>query len=248
MTDDFDDNLPSGGETTRRRKLYGRSKGKRLRTHHSSLMENLLPRVQVVLPDAAPDGGFPILDPGTLFSAGPAEVWLEVGFGGGEHLAFQAENNPEVGIIGCEPFVNGMAKLLARIEERALANVRVFSTDAALLLERLAPGSLSRIFILYPDPWPKARHNKRRFISQANLDLIARALKPGGQLRFVSDIDDYVEWTLGHVARHGGFSGPDGGPEDWLKPPVDWFGTRYEAKAIREGRRGHYLDFRRIER
>ncbi|MDE1172308.1 MAG: tRNA (guanine(46)-N(7))-methyltransferase TrmB [Parvibaculaceae bacterium] len=244
MVDEPDDDLPSGGETPRRRMLYGRSKGKRLRTRHAGLMETLLPKVRIDVPGQWMPDGTP-LDPRTFFAAPPRQVWFEVGFGGGEHLAFQAGSNPDVGFIGCEPFINGMAKLLALIDERALGNVRVCPTDAALLLERLAPASIDRLFILYPDPWPKQRHNKRRFISQGNLDLVARVLKPGGQFRFVSDIDDYVAWTLDHAARHGGFSGPSGTPEDWLQPPADWHRTRYEEKALREGRRGHYLDFYR---
>lgn len=231
-----------------RRHVYGRRRGKRLREHQSDLMETLLPRVSVPLEGKTP------LDPAALFEPGTKEVWLEIGFGGGEHLIFQAGRNSDTGIIGCEPFINGVAKLLAEIETHELSNVRVLSDDARFLLERLEPESLSRIFILYPDPWPKKRHNKRRFINAETLALIARALKPGGQLRFASDIPDYVGWTLARILRHNRERAHGEGalewlaecPSDWRDAPQDWPGTRYEEKAIREGRTPAYLDFRRL--
>jgi len=231
-----------------RRHVYGRRRGKRLREHHSDLMETLLPRISVPLDGDAP------LDPAVLFAPGTKEVWLEIGFGGGEHLAFQAAHNRDAGIIGCEPFINGVAKLLAEIEAQELTNVRVLSDDARFLLERLKPESLSRVFILYPDPWPKKRHNKRRFVNAETLGLIARALKPGGHLRFASDIPDYVGWTLSRILRHNRERAHGAGslewlaerPADWRDAPADWPGTRYEDKAIREGRTPAYLDFRRL--
>lgn len=211
-------------------------------------METLLPRVSVPLDDEVP------LDPAELFEPGTKDIWLEIGFGGGEHLVFQAGQNRDTGLIGCEPFINGVAKLLAEIETQELSNVRVLSDDARFLLERLKPESLSRIFILYPDPWPKKRHNKRRFINPETLSGIARALRPGGQLRFASDIPDYVGWTLVRILRHnrerahgaGSLEWLADSPADWRKAPEDWPGTRYEEKAIREGRTPAYLDFRRL--
>lgn len=231
-----------------RRHVYGRRRGKRLRGHQNDLMETLLPRVSVPLDDEVP------LDPAELFEPGTKDIWLEIGFGGGEHLVFQAGQNRDTGLIGCEPFINGVAKLLAEIETQELSNVRVLSDDARFLLERLKPESLSRIFILYPDPWPKKRHNKRRFINPETLSGIARALRPGGQLRFASDIPDYVGWTLVRILRHnrerahgaGSLEWLADSPADWRKAPEDWPGTRYEEKAIREGRTPAYLDFRRL--
>lgn len=209
-------------------------------------METLLPRISVPVGCA----GEAPLDPRTLFGPEIREIWLEIGFGGGEHLAWQAAHNPEAGFLGCEPFINGVAKLVGEIDERGLANVRIHADDARFLLERLVPGSLARVFILYPDPWPKKRHNKRRFINPETLALLAAALAPGGELRFASDIPDYVAWTLAHIRRHnltgkGRFEWLAEAPSDWRNRPDDWPRTRYEAKAIREGRTPAYLRFRR---
>ena len=215
-------------ETERRFQFYGRRKGKSLRRHHSGLMEELLPHLRVGLDDP-------------LAGTGP-ERWLEIGFGGGEHLAHQAALHPDVSFIGAEPFVNGVAKLLALIEEKNLANVRIHDADARPLLEALPDHGFARIYLLYPDPWPKARHNKRRFVSPETLLHIHRILKPGGLFLFASDIDDYVAWTRQHVAAHGGFA-EDG---DASEPYENWIETRYEAKARREGRGSSYLRFRRL--
>ncbi len=205
-------------------------------------METLFPRVSISLGDGT-------IDPAALFPGGTREIRLEIGFGGGEHLAWQAERNPDVGFLGCEPFVNGVAKLVAEIADRDLANIRVLADDARFLLEKLAPASLARVVILYPDPWPKKRHRKRRFVNAETLALIARALADGGELRFASDIPDYVAWTLAHIRRHN----LEGGsllewlaeaPADWRQRPEDQPRTRYEAKALREGRTPAYLRFR----
>ncbi|MCB1380985.1 MAG: tRNA (guanosine(46)-N7)-methyltransferase TrmB, partial [Alphaproteobacteria bacterium] len=170
-----------------------------------------------------------------------APRWLEIGFGGGEHLAHQAALHPEVSLIGAEPFLNGVAKLLALVEEAGLANVRIHDGDARYLLESLPDAAFERIYLLYPDPWPKARHNKRRFVSAANLGHFHRLLVPGGLFLFASDIDDYVAWTRAHVEAHGGFAA-EGDP---ARPFDDWIETRYEAKARREGRGSTYLRFRK---
>lgn len=208
--------------------FYGRRKGKPLRRIHVGLMETLLPRVAVDL--AAPLEG------------AQDRRWLEIGFGGGEHLAHQAALNLNVTILGAEPYLNGVAKILAEIEERKLTNARVHYGDARVLLEALPDQCFERVYLLYPDPWPKARQNKRRFVSPTNLVQIHRVLKPSGQFWFASDIDDYVQWTREHIVAHAGFI-EEGDPS---QPFENWTQTRYEAKAVREGRGSAYLRFRKI--
>jgi tRNA (guanine-N7-)-methyltransferase len=208
--------------------FYGRRKGKTLRRHHSALMDQLLPHLRVTLDDPLSGMG--------------ERRWLEIGFGGGEHLAHQAELHPDVSFIGAEPFVNGVAKMLALVEETNLANVKVHDHDARPLLEALPGLSFERIYLLYPDPWPKTRHNKRRFVSPETLAHFHRLLQPGGLFLFASDIDDYVAWTRGHVAEHGGFA-EEGDPAE---PYENWIETRYENKARREGRGSAYLRFRKV--
>jgi tRNA (guanine-N7-)-methyltransferase len=175
-------------------------------------------------------------------------VWLEIGFGGGEHLAWQAAANPDVGIIGCEPFVNGVAKLLAEIEDRDLANVRIHDGDARDLLDLLAPASLDRVFLLYPDPWPKARHRKRRLITAGTVERLARVMTDGAELRIASDIPDYVRWTLVHILSDGRFDWTARRPDDWRHRPTDWPRTRYESKALHSGRVPAYLKIIRARR
>ncbi|MFP3942245.1 MAG: tRNA (guanosine(46)-N7)-methyltransferase TrmB [Alphaproteobacteria bacterium] len=222
-------------------RLWGRRHGKRLRPGQKRLLETLLPQLRVPEPEPGEH-----LDIAALFGGHtPAAVWLEIGFGAGEHMCAQAETHPAAGIIGCEPFVQGMAKALARIDEKRLENIRLFDGDARRLLTWLPPGSLSRIFLLFPDPWPKKRHHKRRFVQQETLDEFARLLRPGGEFRFASDIPSYVRWTLEHVVRHGGFEWTAERPADWRERPPDWPPTRYEAKAVRDGRTPTYLRFLR---
>ena len=204
--------------------FYGRRKGHALRRHHLQLVDELLPKLR--------------FNPGDLKS--PA--WLEIGFGGGEHLAHQAALHPDVSFIGAEPFLNGVAKLLAFIEAKNLANLRIHDGDARDLLEALPEASLERIYLLYPDPWPKERQKKRRFVTAATLTQFHRLLIPGGLFLFASDIADYVDWTRMQVAAHGGFS-EEGDP---AQPFENWIETRYEAKAKRDGRRPAYLTFRRL--
>jgi len=167
------------------------------------------------------------------------QTWFEIGFGGGEHLAHQAELHPDINFIGAEPFLNGVAKLLALIEEKHLTNIRIHDGDARYLLEALPDASLERIFLLYPDPWPKARHAKRRFVSAETLSHFHRLLKPGGLFLFASDIANYVDWTREHMSVHGGF-------REEHDPFEDWIQTRYEIKARREGREPAYLTFRSL--
>ncbi len=205
--------------------FYGRRKGKPLRRLHSELMQTLLPKIAVDL--AQP-----------LFAT-PAPRMLEIGFGGGEHLAHQANLNPTINYIGAEPFLNGVAKILSEIAARKLSNVRVHYGDARPLLEALPAESFDRIYLLYPDPWPKLKQQKRRFINAANLSHFARVLKSGGELWFASDIDDYVQWTRHHVAASKLFEEQP----DAQTPFENWVQTRYEAKARREGRGSAYLRF-----
>lgn len=231
-------------------KTFGRRKGRPLRAHHAALVEELLPQIEIKLP-SGPSGEPHVvpgsLDPERLFGdTAPKEIWLEVGYGGGEHLAEQAIANPEVGIIGCEFFASGVARMLAHLEVSGVSNVRLFTGDARQLLASLTSASLERIFVLYPDPWPKLRHARRRFISPWAVAEFARLVRPAGTVRVVSDIPVYCRWTLQHFGAEARFEWQGEGPSDWRSPPEDWVSTRYEAKALREGRTPAYLDFRRI--
>lgn len=221
-------------------RLYGRRKGKRLRPGQAVLLKELLPRLAVPVP--MPGG---MLDPLTLFAPSCEAVWLEIGFGGGEHLYAQAVVHPKIGFIGSEPFVNGVAKLLAEVHRRSLGNVRIHASDARPLLEALAPASIGRIFVLFPDPWPKKRHHKRRLIQPETLDLMARVMADEAELRLATDDADYAAWILATVAGHGAFAGPAGGPRGFAERPDDWPPTRYEAKASRRRAPCNYLLFRR---
>ncbi len=219
--------------------LYGRRQDKPLRARPARLMEEFLPRV------ATPDPGVGEIDPATMFS-GKREIWFEVGFGGGEHIAWQAAQNPDVGLIGAEPFVNGVAKLLSKVDEGGLENIRIHFGDARPLMEALSTGSLTKIFVLHPDPWPKKRHFKRRIISPWFFKEASRLLRSGGELRVASDIPDYIRWTLMHGQNAPSFEWAAICADDWNVRPADWPQTRYEAKAAREGRAPAYLKFRRI--
>jgi tRNA (guanine-N7-)-methyltransferase len=216
-------------EAKQRLQLYGRRKGKALRPHHAKLIAELLPKLRV---EAA---RFDRTKP----------MRLEIGFGGGEHLAHQAALHPDIAFIGAEPFINGVAKLLAFIEAKGLRNIAVHADDVRALFELLPAGAFDRIYLLYPDPWPKARHQRRRLVSQENLRHFHRLLKPGGLFLFASDIDHYVQWTLFETRKAGGFTWLARSAADWREPFPDWIETRYEAKAKREGRVPSYLTFRR---
>jgi tRNA (guanine-N7-)-methyltransferase len=220
------------------RAFFGRRKGKKLRARQAGLFETLLPRLALDLKAPAPS------DLRNLFT-GAGEIRLEIGFGGGEHFVAQAERHPHIGFVGAEPFVNGMAKALAAIEERTLRNIRLHHGDAAELLAWLPPSSLARVDLLYPDPWPKRRHWKRRFVQDKSVEAIARVLKPGGEFRFASDIADYAAWTLVRLLRSRDFAWTAERADDWRLPWPGFDSTRYEAKAKREGRAPCYLTFRR---
>jgi tRNA (guanine-N7-)-methyltransferase len=219
--------------------FFGRRKGHKLRAHQADLIEHLLPRLALDIASPAP------LVPGDLFDPPASELRLEIGFGGGEHLVAEAAAFPGHGFIGCEPYVNGMAKILAQIEAHKIGNIRLLAGDAAELLAWLPPQSLIRIDLIHPDPWPKRRHWKRRFVQDATIAAMARVLKPQGEFRFVSDIDDYCAWTLSHLARSNDFAWTAERAADWLQPWDGYTMTRYGRKAEREGRRATYLRFRR---
>jgi tRNA (guanine-N7-)-methyltransferase len=216
-------------ELPQRFQLYGRRKGKALRPHQAKLIAELLPKVA--------------FEPGRLDRRKPLR--LEIGFGGGEHLAHQAALHPDIAFIGAEPFVNGVAKLLSLIEANGLTNISIHAGDARELFEHLPEGSLERIYLLYPDPWPKTRHHRRRLVSPENLRHFHRLLKPGGLFIFASDIAHYVQWTLFEMRKAQGFTWLAESAADWRKPFPEWIETRYEAKARREGRVPSYLTFRR---
>jgi len=223
-------------------RYYGRRRGHRLKPGRRSLYETLLPAVRVTVPERGP------LDLVRLFDRPVTDVWCEIGFGAGEHLAAQAARHPSVGFIGCEAFVNGVASLLRHLKATDIANVRIFDDDARQLLDALPEASIGRLFVLFPDPWPKKRHHRRRLIQTETLDRFARALKDGAELRFASDDMGYVRWTLERVIRHPAFAWPAKGPRDWRERPSDGIETRYETKARRQGRACVFLQFVRRPR
>ncbi len=231
---------PHDAEEARSRAFYGRRKGKALRLGQAAAIDELLPRLAV-------DVSTPGLDPRGLFASAVDDVWVESGFGGGEHLVETAKLNPSIGFVGAEPFVNGMAKALVSIHEEGLEDrIRLHHADSVYLLDALADASIGRFYLLYPDPWPKKRHWKRRFVQKDNLDRIARVLRPGGEFRFASDWAPYVDWALAEVLAHPAFRWTAEIADDWKTPWAGWPGTRYEEKAIREGRTPAYLIFRRV--
>jgi tRNA (guanine-N7-)-methyltransferase len=220
--------------------FFGRRKGHKLRNHQTELVETLLPRLalQISEPCAA--------NLNDLFESAVQDVRLEIGFGGGEHLIAEARAHPAIGFIGCEPYVNGMAKMLAQIEAQNISNIRLFAGDAAELLVWLPASSLARIDLIHPDPWPKKRHWKRRFVQDATIAAMARLLKSGGEFRFVSDIDSYCAWALAHLLRAKDFLWTAERADDWRLPWANYTMTRYGRKADREGRKAAYLIFRRL--
>jgi len=204
--------------TERPRTLYGRRRGKKLRAGQASLLETLLPRLEIRLP--------------ALELPRDRDIWLEVGFGAGEHLVWQAEQHPDVTLIGCEAYVNGVAKCLGLIERSGVKNVRLFIDDARLLMAALPDRSLSRAFVLFPDPWPKTRHHKRRFVQRDTLDTLERLMQPGAELRLATDDPSYLPWMLEHACTHRAFEWLAERPTDWRGRPADWPQTRYEQKKI----------------
>jgi tRNA (guanine-N7-)-methyltransferase len=220
------------------RAFFGRRKGHKLRAHQAELIADLLPRLSLDI-SSPPPAALP-----ELFGTTADAVRLEIGFGGGEHLIAEAQAFPNTGFIGCEPYINGMAKILALIEANDVRNIRLFAGDAAELLAWMPANSLARIDLIHPDPWPKRRHWKRRFVQDATIAAMARALKRGGEFRFVSDIADYCAWTLWHFARASDFAWTAERASDWREPWSDYTMTRYGRKAEREGRTAAYLIFK----
>jgi tRNA (guanine-N7-)-methyltransferase len=225
---------------SRSRTFFGRRKGHKLRPRQVQLIETLLPKLALDLEDPPP------ADLRTLFPVSVDEVGLEIGFGGGESMIAQARDLPRSGFIGVEPFVNGMAKALAAIESEGLRNIRLHFDDAGGLLAWLPERSLRQIDLIYPDPWPKRRHWKRRFVQDETVVQLARILRPGGEFRFVTDIADYAAWTLQHLLRSPDFEWTAQRADDWRKPWPGFTHTRYHAKAAREARVSYFLVFRRL--
>lgn len=201
---------------------YGRIKSRAIKPRQAALMETLLPKLRV------PEGPIDV----KALAPEATEAWLEIGFGGGEHMAAQAARRPDVLILGAEPFLNGVASALRHVDAQGLANVRIHDGDVRDLISRLPDASLSRVFILFPDPWPKARHHKRRLIQADLVAELARVLAPGGRLRFASDWADYVDWTLERVLAAGAFAWTAERADDFRRPPEDHITTRYEEKRL----------------
>jgi tRNA (guanine-N7-)-methyltransferase len=219
------------------RALYGRSRGKALRKGQKRLLAEALPLFSTAANDLAE---------GRVFARTPREVWLEIGFGAGEHLVDQAKANPDVGIVGCEPFLNGIVAALAGLKREDVSNVRLRHGDAQAVIEAVPDAFFSRVFVLYPDPWPKRRHNKRRLIAQGVIDALARVMREGAELRFATDIDDYAGWTLARFFASPHFRWAATQANDWRRPWHEWRPTRYEAKARVESRGSVYLTFVRL--
>ncbi len=218
--------------------LFGRQKTKKLSARQQGLVDNLLPSLRLA-PESGPPGA------ATLKWLNARPLSLEIGFGGGEHLAAMAKAHPDINFIGCEPFLNGIAKLLVAINEHNLTNIKLYDHDARHILDWLPAASLERVYILYPDPWPKKRHQKRRLVTRDTLKLLARTMKPGASLLIASDIADYIRTSLLALKASPEFAWSPVSANDWKTPPAKWPGTRYEQKAIREGRKPVYLKITR---
>lgn len=215
---------------------FGRRNGRKLRANRSALLESILPKLLINVPDTD-------LALEKIVTHTDTPLWFEIGFGGGEHLVYQARLHQDINFIGCEPYINGIASLLARIEKENLTNIRLYNGDARLLLEKLPDASIERLFILFPDPWPKVRHHKRRLISQEGLALFYRKLMPGGLLRIATDHEDYSIWILAHLLEFKKLKWQAKIAEDWNNSPPDWVTTRYQAKAQIEGRKAIFLNW-----
>ncbi len=221
------------------RAFFGRRSGKRLHKGQDALFREVLPALRIELGDTP-------LDLATLFP-GRARKVLEIGYGGGEHLAREALTHPDTGFIGAEVFSGGIAKMVEAIDAEGIGNIRLYTDDALKLLLKLPDAALDEAFLLYPDPWPKTRHHKRRFVSPTTLAELARVLKPGGTFRFATDIEDYANWTLAHILRTPAFRFEPGTPGSWHTPYPGWLPTRYEDKARAEGRaQSFYFSFQRV--
>ena len=223
-------------------KFFGRRKGKTLKKASQDRFDSVLPRISITLDEHTS------LDPNTLFNHDVNALWFEVGFGGGEHMAWQAINHKNISIIGCEPYINGTAKLLRDIENNNIENIRVYPDDARHIMDKMNDASIDKAFALFGDPWRKYRHRYRRFISPDNLDRFARILKDNAILRVATDHPIYLQWILRWAPVHPDFEWLDEGPQDWAIRKDDWPETRYERKAVKEGRKSSYLTFKRKPR
>ena len=218
-------------------RLYGRSSGHKLRKGQAELIDKLLPQIEVPA-----DGG---ITAASMFGE-DRPLHFEIGFGSGEHLAYRADLLPDHGFIGCEPFLNGVATALGHIRDGGLANVRIWRGDALEVLQRIPDGAISFIYLLHPDPWPKARHAKRRMVNDRPVELFAAKIRPGGEFRLATDDPTYLTWALMVMQRHrAAFEWLAETPDDFLEPPGGWIETRYGAKARRQGRRPYYLRYRK---
>lgn len=246
-----------------RQVVFGRRQGHKLKPQRQALMRDLLPQIEIdlgdqerpeasaTLPEPTPfseSTPYEAIDPRSLFAKGTKEIWLEIGFGAGEHLAWHAARHPDIGFIGCEPFLNGVSALLDRIARENLSNVRIFPDDARLLMARLSSGGIDRLSVLFPDPWPKSRHQKRRIMSAKNIASFADIMADGSEFRFASDHAEYGCWTLLKMLAEPQFRWLAEGPDDWRKRPADWPETRYEGKAREADRTPLFLRYERVAR
>lgn len=222
-------------------RVYGRRQGKPLKKASKDRLEKYFPKYSISLEGKK-------IEIADLFDFTPDEYWLEIGFGKGEHLVAQAKANPHVGFIGCEPFINGISGLIDHIDREGVTNIRFFMDDARLLMDVLPDQSFSRAFILFPDPWRKKRHYKRRVVSPGNINVLSRLLKVGAQLRIGTDHHDYCRWILARLMENADFKWHSNVPDDWHKRPDDWPATRYELKALAVGRLSTYMTFIRKHR
>lgn len=223
-------------------RVYGRRQGPALSAARQARLDHWLPKIEIPLESLVPTG------PEAHFDAALADHWLEIGFGKGEHLAAQAKSNPDIGLIGCEPFLNGVSGLVDIVDQENLTNVRIFMDDARLLMDSLPDQSMGRAFILFPDPWPKARHHKRRIVSAGNINVLSRILKDGAELRIGTDHMEYCRWIMAHMLENPDFIWLSDSPENWRDRPDDWPASRYEIKSGEQGRISSYLRFIRRPR
>jgi tRNA (guanine-N7-)-methyltransferase len=230
--------MTEAAQPQQQRQFYGRRKGKKLRTQQQDAYESILPAATIFLP-----AGDTAVNPASFFDAPVKQVWMEIGFGHGEHLAWHAQNNPDVGFIGCEPFINGIAAMCLHIREHHLKNVRIWPDDARLLLSRLPAQSLDRLFIINADPWPKKRHHKRRFIQTDMLDRLHRLLRPGAEFRMATDHPDLAEWLVEKTCMHPGFDWQATCAADWQTRPADLPETKFQHKGLKAGRPTVFLNF-----
>ncbi|GAB5389558.1 MAG: tRNA (guanosine(46)-N7)-methyltransferase TrmB [Alphaproteobacteria bacterium] len=221
--------------------FYGRRKGRPLNAGRQRAMDDLFPGMQ--MPVDPPQDQTELQ---SVFGPDINDIWLEIGFGNGEHLAEQAARNPQVGMLGCEPYINGVSALVAQAGERDLDNIRIHADDARPLMDNLPEACIGRAFVLFADPWPKARHARRRFIGPDNLDRLARLIRPGGELRLATDWPQLAAWMLQHTLEHPAFEWLAESASDWRKAPDDWVPTRYQIKTEGQGRKPVFLLFRRV--